>query len=223
MKHKITLLVSALFLFHASSRAQDQVQDAPVKPKKITLSSGLEGSLIQFAPFLTAAPGGQTIPRYSYFFNTGLDANYHVSRNLRLFSGLQLKNIGLIYKNNDSVRSKHRVYTLGAPLGIKYYSNNKKLVLKTGVDVALAINYKWKTFVNDTKVKSHEYFSDQTSLVFASAFAGVSFYGLSLTGNFYFNDFFNPGKPGNAAVDSRLFTLGIGLNLDDQTLKRKAK
>lgn len=218
---KITLTTAALLSFLLTMQAQDAVRDAPVKPKKITMSSGVEGSLIQFAPFLTAAPGGQTIPRYSYFFNSGIDANYHVSNNLRLFSGLQLKNIGLIYKTNDSLRSKHRVYTLGAPLGIKYYSNNKKLVLKTGVDVALALNYKWKTFVNDTKIKNHEYFSDQTSLVFASAFAGVSFYGLSLTGNFYFNDFFNPSKPGNAAIDSRLFTLGIGLNLDDQTLKRK--
>ncbi len=217
----MTLTLAALFYILPSTMAQDAVNDAPVKPKKITLSSGVEGSLLQFAPFLSTVSPARTIPRYSYFFNTGIDVNYHLSNNLRPFTGLQLKNIGLIYKSNDSIRSKHRVYTLGAPLGIKYYSNNRKLMLKTGVDVALALNYKWKTFVRDTKTKNHEYFSDLTSPIFASAFAGLSFYGLSLTGNFYFTDFFNPSQPGNAAIDSRLVTLGIGLNLDDQTLKKK--
>lgn len=61
------------------------------------------------------------------------------------------------------MRFKHRVYTLGVPVGTKAYALKRKLMLKAGADVGLAINYKWKTFINDTKTKNHEFFSDRVA------------------------------------------------------------
>lgn len=200
-------------------------QDATLmpKPKKISFTGGIEGNLLQVARFTTPATGLSTIPRYTYFFNSGIDADLRLSNNLSPFSGLHLKNIGLIVRHNDSTLSKHRVYTLGVPIGIKYYSNDRKLMLKAGADLGLALNYKWKVFVNDTKTKTNEFFSNRTSPLFASAFAGIAYRGFSVTGNFYFNDFFTTSGYWWSGFNARLITLGLGFSLDDEMFKPKKK
>jgi hypothetical protein len=222
---KIYFIASLLCVFAINTHAQENSTEAPLKNKKWSYSSGIEGSIIQFArfstPFQTA--GIKAIPRYTYFFNTGIDINYKVSKNLKAYSGLQLKNLGVIYKYSDSIKHKYRVYTIGAPLGVKFYTNNKKLMIKAGVDAALAFNFKWKYYTDNKKVfKDNEFFSDGTNLLFSSVFAGFSVGGISLTGNFYINDFFNEKTIG-PVNNARLITLSAGISLDENTLKMKKK
>jgi hypothetical protein len=221
MKSKIFTLFSALTFLLIQVQAQDAPTDAPVRKKRWSYNSGIESSILQFSQITTGGTAFSTIPRYTYFFNTGVDINYHVSNNLRPFTGIHLKNLGLIIRTSDSTKSKHRVYTLGAPIGIKYVSNNKKLTLKAGADVAYAFNYRWKYFVNDTKTKGNEFFSDKTSTIFSSAFLGITVGGVSVTGNVFLNDFFNQAKVGLFGINARLYTVSLGLNLDENTFKFK--
>jgi hypothetical protein len=223
MKYTFSLLCG-MFLLGQTLQAQNTPNDAPVKKKKFSYSSGVEGSIVQFAQFSGAKVGNvSNIPRYSFFFNTGTDLNYHASKNFRPFTGIHLKNIGVIQQINDSSKYKHRVYTIGVPVGIKLYSNDHKLMFKAGADAALAFNYKWKHFNNNDKLhKGNEFFSDKASMLFTSVFAGFAYKGLSFTGHYYLNDFFG-AKSGVPANDVRLITLGIGLNLDDNVVKMKVK
>ncbi len=216
---KIFLLLTACSLFYCSTQAQE----APVvkKEKRINITSGVESNLIQFAQMEAFGIRQTTIPRYTYFFNMGIDANLKLSKHLKLYSGLSLKNIGLIVKQNDSVRWKHRVYTFGAPIGLKVYMAKNKVMFKIGADAGLAFNYKEKKIVHKTKSKSNEFFSDQTPLLFTSLYAGLTVHGFAVTANYYLNNFFNKDVYN---VDARLFTIGLGVNLDDTMLKaRKEK
>lgn len=212
-----------MMLSSITLQAQDKVEDAPLKKKKISYSSGIEASILQFARISSTLKtvGLKTIPRYTYFFNTGVDLNYHATNSLHPFTGLHIKNLGMIYQYDDSIKHKYRVYTLGAPLGIKWYTKNKKLMVKAGVDAALAFNFKWKHFLNDKKVfKSNEFFSDKTNLLFTSVFAGFSYSGFAVSGNFYLNEFFS-NKNWGSVNNAQLITVSFGLNLDENTLKMK--
>ncbi len=189
--------------------------------KKVTLTSGVEGSLLQFATLKSGNLSYKTIPRYSYFFNIGVDINFNLHANFAPFTGFQLKNIGLITRINDSIRYKERVYTIGAPLGVKFFLADKKFMLKVGADVALAFNYKKKYFLNDDKLyKYNEFFSNDAAYLFASVFAGVSYKGISLTGNYYLTNFYNPSFTKAVA---KMTTISLGIHLDENTLKLKKK
>jgi hypothetical protein len=211
---KLILLLTAFSLLQFSTQAQE----VPVvkKEKRIKITSGVESNLIQFAKMDVFGYRQTTIPRYTYFFNMGVDANLKLSKHLKLYSGLSLKNIGLIVKQNDSVRWKYRVYTIGAPIGFKLFMAKEKVIFKAGADASLAFNYKWKKIANKTKSKGNEFFSDQTPLLFTSLYAGVTVHGFAVTANYYLNNFFNKDVYN---IDARLFTIGIGFNVDDHTLK----
>jgi hypothetical protein len=217
---KTTLLLALLFVVITKSNAQNNGAN-----KNITFSGGIESNLLQFAEFEQGNKEIGTIPRYTYFFNMGFDVNFKTTRHLQVFTGLNMKNIGLIARYSDSLREKHRVYTVGAPFGFKLHDAKNKVIFKTGVDISMAFNYKKKTIVNNTKTKSNEYFSNRTALFFPSVFAGLSVHGVSVTANYYLNNFFNPLHSSVSNWDARLFTLGIGLNMntDKVQIKRSKK
>ncbi|HNB80885.1 MAG TPA: hypothetical protein PLP34_07520 [Chitinophagaceae bacterium] len=220
---KLILSLSLCILCTTSLLAQSTSGDASNKKKKITMTTGVESNLLQFA-FISPSSLDQCLwPRYTYFFNLATDFNFEVNKHFKPFAGLSLKNIGLIINTNDSVKSKHRVYTLGVPLGLKFFLLKKeKLMIKVGGDVSVAIDYKWKNYVNNTKKKDHEFFSDKTSLLFTSAFMGFSYSGVSISANYYFNNFFHSDL-NPAPIEAHLLTIGLGLNLDQDAFKKKSK
>ena len=220
---KISLLLALVCFTCLVGQGQDTDSVKISKKKWLTLSSGIESNLIQFAQAEMGGVSLTTIPRYTYFFNTGIDANVKLSEHLKVFSGLNFKNIGLIIKTNDTIRTKHRVYTFGAPIGLKVYMAKNKVMLKAGADFSLAFNYKWKMCVNDTKTKKNEFFSDKTEIFFPSVFAGISVMGFTVTGNYYLNNFFNKSNAAYATTDVQLFTLGLGFNFDKNMMKGKNK
>ncbi len=219
---KVFASIFLMLFFVSILKAQPTSNAIPnYETKKVTLTPGVEGSILQFAKLTSGNVTYKTIPRYSYFFNMGVDINFNLHKNISPFTGFQLKNIGLITRINDSIRFKERVYTIGAPIGIKLFSNDKKFMFKTGADVALAFNYKKKYFLNDDKLyKKNEFFSNDASYLFASVFAGVSYAGISLTGNYYLTNFYNPSFTKGVA---RLITISLGIHFDENTLKLKKK
>ena len=165
------------------------------KKNKVYTSWGGDGPLLSFAT--SVKDNGvhvRNIPRFTFFVNIGTNFNYDFNKNFGIFTGLNIKNIGLITKANDSVKLKRRVYTLGVPLGFKIGDlRHGRLFFFAGGSYDLAFNYKEKQFLNgDKKHKFNEWFSDRTPLLMPSVFAGFRFQpGFGLKVQYYLNDFFN--------------------------------
>lgn len=161
--------------------------------KKSYMTWGGDGPLLSFGNIKYAGEHVKNIPRFTIFFNVGNNYNYDFDRHFGIFTGLNIKNIGLITKDNDSVKLKRRVYTVGIPLGFKIGDLKHGTFFFAGGSYDLAFNYKEKKFLDGDKVdKFNEWFSDRTPLLMPSLFAGIRFnpgFGLKL--QYYPNDFFN--------------------------------
>lgn len=164
--------------------------------KRPYMTWGGDGPLLSFSDEVRDAGARvHNIPRFTFFFNVGHNFNYDFGRNFGIFTGLNLKNIGLITKDDkDSVKLKRRVYTLGIPLGFKIGDLRRgSFFFFAGGSYDLAFNYKEKKFINgDKKEKFNEWFSDRTPLLMPSFFAGLRMspgFGLKL--QYYPNNFFN--------------------------------
>lgn len=194
-------------------------------------SSGIEAALFQFGDISGVTYTNQNgkaidqkmIPRFSYFFNMGVDWNYKLDKNFSVFTGLNLKNIGLIAKY-DTLKFKHRVYTVGMPFGFRIHSADLKTWFKAGFDASWAVHYKMKKFVdNEKKDKYSAWFSDRTAIFFPSVFAGLSVGGVTLNTNVYLSNFFNEYNPNNYGYQGDLVTVGIGLNINKHFKTKKVK
>lgn len=212
------ILFIFLWMISISLNAQTSSNTLYKKEKKVSLSSGIGGNLLQIAQYKTSPTifTMKTIPRYTYFFNMGVDINFHITKQIAPFTGFQMKNIGIIKQITPSLKIKERVYTFGAPVGFKFYSKDKNIFISLGADVALAFNYKNKIFTNGKLTKkNNEWFSDKASLFQSSAFAGVSVYGISLFFNYYLNNFY----PSSSSDEARLYTISLNVELDKLGLK----
>ncbi|NPA36672.1 MAG: hypothetical protein GXO47_07465, partial [Chlorobi bacterium] len=138
--------------------------------------------------------------RFSAFLNFAQDWHYDFSNNFGLYTGFAFRNIGLIiddYQYSDMNhlsydKVKRRSYTLGMPLAFKFGNFDSNMYLFGGTEIELLFHYKEKYWINDTKYKSKEWFSNKTERWAPSFFAGIQFAG----GNFikfkyYTNDFLN--------------------------------
>ncbi|MGX5818510.1 hypothetical protein ACWKWU_09960 [Chitinophaga lutea] len=166
---------------------------APAPPRKGYVTAGGNGGLLSFAKMSNEDGHIRNIPRFTLFFNIGTNYNYDFTNNFGIFSGLNIKNIGLISKPNDSVKLKQRVYTLGVPVGIKLGNFRSGTFFFAGGEYDLAFNYKEKYFLNgDKETKFNEWFSDRTPTLMPSVFAGFRMSpGFGVKVQYYLNDFFN--------------------------------
>lgn len=165
---------------------------APAKPRHGYITAGGNGALLSFANISDKGEHVRNVPRFTLFFNVGTNYNYDFSNNFGIFTGLNIKNIGLITKN-DTSKLKRRVYTMGVPLGLKFGNMRDGFFFFLGGEYDLAFNYKEKFFLNgDKKSKFNEWFSDRTPLLMPSVFAGFRFSpGFGLKAQYYLNNFFN--------------------------------
>ncbi|WP_423737189.1 hypothetical protein [Chitinophaga caseinilytica] len=166
---------------------------APPKPGKGYITAGGNGPLLSFANVKLNDERMRNIPRFTVFFNIGTNYNYDFNNNIGIFSGLNIKNIGLITKPSDNVKLKQRVYTMGVPVGLKIGDLRSGTFLYFGGEYDLAFNYKEKYFLDgDKKSKFNEWFSDRTDLFMPSLFAGFRFgSAFGVKGQYYLNNFFN--------------------------------
>lgn len=162
---------------------------------KTYMTWGGDGPLLSFGNVKNAGEHVRNVPRFTLFFNVGSNYNYDFNNHFGLFTGLNIKNIGLITKDDkDSVKLKRRVYTLGVPFGFKIGDLKRgTFFFFAGGSYDMAFNYKEKKFINGDKVdKFNEWFSDRTPILMPSLFAGIRISpGFGLKIQYYPNDFFN--------------------------------
>ncbi|MBP1651391.1 MAG: outer rane beta-barrel protein [Bacteroidetes bacterium] len=172
--------------------AQDTTEQKKLR-QHVYATNGGDGPILSFGNVKMDGAHVNTAPRFTLFFNVGRNYNYDFTKWLGIYSGVDLKNIGIITKENGT-KLKRRVYTLGVPLGLKIGDvRGQNFFFFLGGQYDLAFNYKEKQFINGDKAKKfNEWFSDRTPLLMPSLFAGFRFYpGIGLKVQYYPNNFFN--------------------------------
>ena len=206
---RIVLSIIVLAGFYATGFAQPK--------NKVYLTAGGNAGIFSFADVREDGDRVNTVPRFTLFFNFGTNYNLDITNNFGFFSGTNIKNIGLITKE-DNVKLKRRVYTIGVPIGFKVGDLRRGTLFFAGGELDFAINYKEKFFINgDKQGKFNEWFSDRTPIVMPSVFAGVDLNRhFSFKAQYYLNNFFNTGYEDNNGlkpyenVDAKVFFITLG-------------
>ena len=114
-----------------------------------------------------------SIVRFTCFFHLQEQFHYDFNDNIGIYTGLGIRNVGIINDLNDSIKAKQRVYSLGLPLALKLGSLPNKFYVALGAEVELFFHYKQKVFYDDEKFKKSEWFSDKVNLVNPSVFLDI--------------------------------------------------
>lgn len=166
----------------------------------------------------------RSLPRFTGFFHFQSLWNYDPADAVGFYSGVSMRNVGIITEPTDSTKLKQRSYALGVPLGIKIGSMDKKFFVFAGGEAEIMFHYKQKEFVNGKKVeKFGEWFSERTNMFNPSVFAGVQLPGgMNIKFKYYLFDFLNQDyaetvggdrvKP-YAGLSSQMMYVSIGFNV----------
>jgi hypothetical protein len=156
------------------------------------------------------SPGLDTknVARFAPFINFGHLLHRDFNQKTGFYTGVAVRNVGIITGLNDSIRLKQRVYTVGIPIAFKYGDMKGNLVA-AGFDNEFAVNYKQKKYVNDEKSTTNVWFSDRTNIYLPSIFAELkSKKGNYIRFKYYLTDFLKEGnqslnEPGVAYAPSQ--------------------
>ncbi len=168
------------------------------------------------------------VVRFSPVINFGAQFHKDFSEKAGFYTGLSLRNVGMINDVNDSVRVKQRVYALGIPIAFKF-GDMKGNLGAIGFENEFALNYKQKVYVNDEKSKSNIWFSDRTKIYLPSVFVEFkSKMGNYIRFKYYLTDFLEQDnqKLNVAGVDytptrSTLFYVSTGIMLRNFDMYKK--
>jgi hypothetical protein len=233
LKRSLFALICCLCQFAVFAQDTTTVQKSAKLRQHVYPSVGGDGPILSFANVKYGGEHVSTAPRFTLFFNMGRNYNYDFSKYVGIFSGINLKNIGIITKGSDTldVKLKRRVYTLGVPFGIKIGDvRGQSFFFFLGGQYDLALNYKEKQFLDGKKVKKfNAWFSDRTPLLIPSLFAGFRFYpGIGLKVQYYPNDFFNKDYKQTVAgvttypyrnTESKMFFVTLTYDFRDPLIK----
>lgn len=223
MKKIILFAAFAVFSFNAIS----QEISTAAKTKEIYTVSATE-TILSWGNVESAGLGIKNIGRFTPFLNFGQQLHFDFNEKSGFYTGLSVRNVGIITELNDSVRVKQRVYTVGIPVAFKVGDMDGNL-FAAGFEAEFAINYKQKVFVNDEKSKSNIWFSDRTEIFLPSVFAEVkSKYGNYIRFKYYLTDFLQEGnqKVNVAGVDfnptrSTMMYVSVGLMMRNLEIVKK--
>ena len=186
---KIYFLLLTIFLFSSISSVNAQLESN----KKLYSSAGLE-IIFSLANVDSDSIGYKNILRFAPVFNFQWILNYDVSKNVGFFTGADIRNLGLVRRTNTEnpeVKYKHRVYTLGVPVGLKL-GNLDKTFVYMGYQIEWAWNYKQKEFVNDKKTKFVDWNSSRVDQWQQSVFLGINFpFGTNIKFKYYLQNLLN--------------------------------
>jgi hypothetical protein len=212
-----TLLLVSLFLFQLPCFAQH-----------VYLASG--GEMIFSYGKVTGNDSLTGIVRWTPFFNYGAQVHVDFSKNFGIYSGLNIRNIGLIsHYNNGEVKIKERSYELGLPLALKV-GNMDGVKLDVGAEADLMFAYKRKIEIGSNKTKFSQWFSSNVNIFNPSLFGEISLRGGEfLRFQYYLDDFLNytnlelpsstiPPIVGYGKT-SKLFFISIGKMFKDVDIK----
>lgn len=222
MKHLLSaaVLFSSLIALPAAAQtpANDSVKTKKVKVKlpvrRSYIGSGMDAAIFSMAD----VKNGNSVVRFSYILNWGFTFNLNITRYLGIYTGIDVKNLGFIEKDNG-VTTKRRTYNIGAPVGIKIGNMAlKKPYFFAGAGVDVPINYKEKSFtVRNQKTKFNEWFSERTPQTMPYIFAGVALHrGGTIKLQYYPGNFMNPefttnGTHPYAGYDVQIKMLSLGV------------
>jgi hypothetical protein len=142
-------------------------------------------------------------PRFTLFFHYGQYSNYDLNKNIGIFSGFGIRNIGLISDENLIVNGDYqkfkiirRAYTIGIPLGLKLGNISDNFYLYGGGEYEWAFHFKekyWESYSRSgIKTKHGQWFGNQVNTFLPSFFVGIQFpKGLNLKFKYYLTDFLN--------------------------------
>ena len=138
-------------------------------------------------------PKPQNIVRFSPWFNVQMLGNYDFNKNLGMFFGLNVRNVGYIAQDNTTqIKKKYRVYDMGIPIGLKLGVLDGFFIYG-GYEFELPFNYKEKTFESEVKTDKFDvWFSDRVPTFYHAVFVGLQFpYGANLKLKYYLTPFHN--------------------------------
>jgi hypothetical protein len=172
----------------------------------------------------------RNIVRFTIFLHLNQQFHYDFSKKAGFFTGISLRNVGIITDLNDTVRVKQRVYTLGVPVAIKL-GNMHGTNVALGAEAELAFHYKQKNFVNGERRRTTQWFSDRTNLFLPSVFAQINFKdGLYLKYKYYLTDFLVEDAQRTNVPDltfrptrSQMMYISVGVAVPNRTIKRETK
>jgi len=142
---------------------------------------------------------GGDVVRFSGIINGQNWLHYNASKNVGLYIGTSVHNVGFIYDIPDSsAKKKFRTYNIGLPVGIKIGNMEDDNYLFAGYELELPVNYKEKTFVDERKTdKFSVWFSGRVPLFYHSLMIGYHFpQGIGIKFKYYLNGFFNQDYEG---------------------------
>jgi len=136
------------------------------------------------------------IPRFSAFFHFTQQMHYNFSSGFGMYTGLGMRNIGMINNLNDTIRVKHRAYGLSVPLAFKIGNMGKKSYFALGAEAEYMFHFKQKVFVGegrgDKQNKTSEWFSHRVNGFNPSVFVEMNFgRGSYIRVRYYLMDFLN--------------------------------
>lgn len=214
--NKIISLFLILFFIQVSLRAQLYTENS--------------GEMI-FA-FSDVEYMSQNVPtkmRFSLFFHIGQNHHYDFNNNFGFFTGYGIRNIGFITEENN-IETRRRTYSLGVPLAFKVGSFKDHLFFYAGGEYELFFHYKQKQFIDGTKKKQSEWFSNRTKRFVPSIFAGIQFPGgINLKFKYYLENFLNSdfiGHDFGVPVDysefnkTQVYYISLSFNFRNEYLKK---
>ncbi len=174
--------------------------------KHLYVGSGLDFAMLSTA--FVSKPGSNTaltVPRFTTVVNIGFAFHYDLNNKIGLISGIGLRNMGFIEKEDD-MTIKRRVYSLGIPLGIKLGNLAGRNFVFGGLGVDLPFNYREKTFRSrSNKTKYSEWIGDQTPRVLPFLFMGHSWSpGITVKLQYYPANFLNADYETSNIVQQRI-------------------
>ena len=66
----------------------------------------------------------------------------NLGKSIGLYTGIGVRNIGMINRLNDTIKLKQRLYALVVPVGIKLGDMQKRVYAALGAEFELFFNYK---------------------------------------------------------------------------------
>jgi hypothetical protein len=197
-------MIPGLFTVHINAQ-----KIYPVTSGEIILSQNQSSFTSSFLNSYSGAELNESNVRFTIFFHLGQYFHYDASNNFGLYSGLAIRNVGMItdetlpqtvsltgqpvnYSNYNIVR---RQYMLGVPLAIKLGSFKDHFFFYAGGEYELAFVYKEKYWTDSfdrsgPKTKSVDWFGSQTPLFIPSVFGGVQLPGgFNLKFTYFLTDF----------------------------------
>jgi hypothetical protein len=245
MKFKLTFTLSLLaFLYAFTVNAQDTITNDNLKKNKIHVNLGkktipigkpyfgnsLDGVLASTAFIDRGGNSSLGTLRLAGFFHIGFTYNYNFNKTLGVYTGLDLKNLGLIEKfTNLNTTLKQRVYALGIPVGLRIGDLKHRNYWFLGAGIDLAIHYKYKLW-NDQlpKIKSSGWFSNQSELLLPYIFTGFAIKGNTFKIQYYPTNFISPNAgyhklyaPANISTKANLLLFSVGRDMNYSKKKKK--